>query len=38
MKNYGADKFDMRTEEEKKDDKKLAYAWVVDFPFYEKVH
>lgn len=33
---YGADKFDMRTEEEKKDGKTLAYAWVVDFPFFEK--
>ena len=33
---YGADKFDMRTEEEKRDGKILAYAWVVDFPFFEK--
>ncbi len=36
VKKYGADKFDMRTEEEKKDGKTLAYAWVVDFPFFEK--
>ena len=36
MVKYGADKFDMRTEEEKKDGKTLAYAWVVDFPFFEK--
>ncbi len=36
MAKYGADKFDMRTEEEKKDGKTLAYAWVVNFPFFEK--
>ncbi len=36
MEKYGADKFDMRTEEEKKDKKILAYAWVVNFPFFEK--
>ncbi|MEK7642498.1 MAG: amino acid--tRNA ligase-related protein [Patescibacteria group bacterium] len=36
MQKYGADKFDMRTEEEKGDGKTLAYAWVVDFPFFEK--
>lgn len=35
MKKYGADKFDMRTEEQKKEGL-LAYAWVVDFPFFEK--
>jgi aspartyl-tRNA synthetase len=35
MKKYGADKFDMRTEEEKKDGV-LAYAWVTHFPFFEK--
>lgn len=35
MKTYGADKFDMRTEEDKKNNV-LAYAWVVDFPFFEK--
>ena len=35
MKTYGADKFDMRTEEEKEHGI-LAYAWVVDFPMFEK--
>ena len=35
MAKYGADKFDMRTEEEKAKGI-LAYAWVVDFPFFEK--
>ena len=35
MKKYGADKFDMRTEEDKKNNI-LAYAWVVNFPFFEK--
>lgn len=33
---YGADKFDMRTEEEKKEGV-LAFAWVVDFPFFKQV-
>lgn len=37
MDTYGDDKFDMRTEEEKGDGKTLAYAWVVDFPMFEKV-
>lgn len=36
MAKYGADKFDMRTEEEKQDGT-LAFAWVVDFPFFKKV-
>ena len=35
MKTYGADKFDMRTEEEKKTGM-LAFAWVIDFPMFEK--
>lgn len=35
MEKYGADKFDMRTEEDKKNGI-LAYAWVIDFPFFEK--
>lgn len=35
MEKYGADKFDLRTEEDKKNGI-LAYAWVVDFPFFEK--
>ncbi|HKY73711.1 MAG TPA: amino acid--tRNA ligase-related protein [Patescibacteria group bacterium] len=33
---YGADKFDIRTDEEKKQGK-LAFAWVVNFPFFKKV-
>jgi aspartyl-tRNA synthetase len=33
---YGEDKFDMRTEEEKAQGK-LAFAWVVDFPFFKRV-
>ncbi|GMU74211.1 MAG: hypothetical protein AMXMBFR44_4090 [Candidatus Campbellbacteria bacterium] len=32
---YGDDKFDLRTPEEKEQGV-LAYAWVVDFPFFEK--
>ncbi|MBI2476668.1 aspartate--tRNA ligase [Candidatus Uhrbacteria bacterium] len=32
---YGADKFDLRTDEDKAKGV-LAYAWVVDFPFFEK--
>ncbi|MCI0597697.1 OB-fold nucleic acid binding domain-containing protein [Candidatus Parcubacteria bacterium] len=35
VEKYGADKFDMRTEEEKTKGV-LAYAWVVNFPFFEK--
>lgn len=35
MEKYGADKFDLRTEEEKGSGV-LAYAWVVEFPFFEK--
>ncbi len=35
MEKYGADKFDLRTPEEKEKGV-LAYAWVVDFPFFEK--
>jgi aspartyl-tRNA synthetase len=35
METYGADKFDMRTEEDKANGV-LAYAWVVNFPFFEK--
>lgn len=35
MDTYGADKFDMRTEEEKEQGI-LAYAWVINFPFFEK--
>lgn len=35
MATYGADKFDLRTDEDKKN-RVLAYAWVVDFPFFER--
>jgi aspartyl-tRNA synthetase len=35
MAKHGADKFDLRTEEDKQN-RVLAYAWVVDFPFFEK--
>lgn len=35
METYGADKFDTRTEDDKKNGV-LAFAWVVDFPFFEK--
>jgi len=37
IKRFGADKFDLRTEEEKQRNI-LAYAWVVDFPFFEKTN
>jgi aspartyl-tRNA synthetase len=35
MEKYGADKFDLRTEEDKANGV-LAFAWVVNFPFFEK--
>jgi len=35
IKKYGADKFDLRGEKEKKEGV-LSFAWVVDFPFFEK--
>jgi len=35
IKKYGADKFDLRNDEEKKKNIQ-AFAWVVDFPFFEK--
>jgi prolyl-tRNA editing enzyme YbaK/EbsC (Cys-tRNA(Pro) deacylase) len=35
MKKFGSDKFDLRTDEDKKN-RVLAFAWVVDFPFFEK--
>lgn len=35
MKKYGADKFDLRTAEEKERGI-LSYAWVIDFPQFEK--
>lgn len=36
MAKYGADRFDLRTEEEKAAGV-LAFAWVVNFPFFKKV-
>jgi aspartyl-tRNA synthetase len=36
MEKYGADRFDLRTEEEKEQGV-LAFAWVVDFPFFKQV-
>ncbi|MBI1862646.1 aspartate--tRNA ligase [Candidatus Microgenomates bacterium] len=35
MDKYKADKFDMRTDEDKQNGI-LAFAWVIDFPFFEK--
>ena len=35
MKQFGADKFDLRSEEDKKNGV-LAFAWVARFPFFEK--
>jgi len=35
VQKYGADKFDMRSGEDKKNNVQ-AFAWVVDFPFFEK--
>lgn len=32
---FGADKFDVRTEKDKKNNVQ-AFAWVIDFPFFEK--
>jgi len=36
LEKYGGDKFDLRTEGEKNDGI-LAFAWVVNFPFFRKV-
>lgn len=36
LEKYGADKFDLRTEDEKKGGV-LAFAWVIKFPFFKKV-
>ncbi len=36
IKQFGEDKFDLRTEEEKKNGV-LAFAWVINFPFFKKV-
>lgn len=35
MKKYGADKFDLRTDDQKIEGV-MAFSWVVDFPFFEK--
>lgn len=36
MEKFGSDKFDLRTEEEKKENI-LAFAWVTKFPFFKTV-
>jgi len=36
IEKYGEDKFDLRSEQEKKDNV-LAFAWVVNFPFFKAV-
>jgi len=36
IRKFGADKFDLRSDEEKKDGT-LAFAWVINFPFFKKV-
>lgn len=36
MATYGADKFDLRTEEDKSNGV-LAFAWVINFPFFKQV-
>lgn len=36
MAKYGADKFDLRTEEDKRNGV-LAFAWVINFPFFKQV-
>lgn len=36
MEKFGADKFDLRSDEEKKNGT-LAFAWVINFPFFRKV-
>lgn len=35
MDKFGSDKFDLRSEQEKRE-AAFAFAWVVDFPFFEK--
>lgn len=37
VKKFGDDKFDLRSEQEKEDGT-LAFAWVVEFPFFKKVN
>jgi len=36
MEKFGADKFDLRSEEDKKNGV-LAFAWVINFPFFKRV-
>jgi aspartyl-tRNA synthetase len=36
VKKYGADKFDLRSDKEKEENV-LAFAWVVNYPFFKKV-
>ncbi|MBU2543825.1 aspartate--tRNA ligase [Patescibacteria group bacterium] len=36
LEQFGSDKFDLRTDEEKKQGV-LAFAWVIDFPFFKQV-
>ena len=36
IKKYGSDKFDLRTDEEKKQNV-LSFAWVINFPFFRPV-
>lgn len=36
MKQFGADKFDLRSQQEKKEGI-LAFAWVINFPFFKRV-
>jgi aspartyl-tRNA synthetase len=36
LEKFGDDKFDLRTDQEKKDNI-LAFAWVTNFPFFKKV-
>ncbi len=36
IKKYGADKFDLRSEKEKEENI-LAFAWVINFPFFKQV-
>lgn len=36
IKKYGADKFDLRSDKEKENGV-LAFAWVINFPFFKKV-
>ena len=35
IKQFGADKFDLRTEQEKEEGI-MSFAWVINFPFFEK--